>query len=234
MATNASHYTQSVRIPAKQRRDSRAFDIGTRMAGSAWFLLLAVFAAKSLWDARLHAEDFHTLLSIVARICLVLFYLAVWALLIVRRPVAGRARGLFPGVAAFMGTYLPIAIPLLGHATGSSTLLMLSSLFLVAGLIFMLITLFHLGRSFSIVPQARQIVRTGPYRWVRHPLYLAEAIATFGSVLQFLSIASIAIFAVQLAFQCVRILYEEQVLADTLPDYTGYSAEKWRLVPHLF
>jgi protein-S-isoprenylcysteine O-methyltransferase Ste14 len=30
------------------------------------------------------------------------------------------------------------------------------------------------GRSFSIMAEARQLVTSGVYRWVRHPLYLAE------------------------------------------------------------
>ena len=45
------------------------------------------------------------------------------------------------------------------------------------GMIMMLVTIRHLGRSFSLVPQARNVVQTGPYRWIKHPLYLAEEIA---------------------------------------------------------
>ena len=52
----------------------------------------------------------------------------------------------------------------------------------------MIVVIFHLGRSFSIVPQARTLVRTGPYKFVRNPLYLAEEVALLGTLLQFYSL----------------------------------------------
>jgi len=42
----------------------------------------------------------------------------------------------------------------------------------------------HLGKSFSIMPQARRLVIGGPYRFVRHPLYFAEELAVIGVLIQ--------------------------------------------------
>jgi protein-S-isoprenylcysteine O-methyltransferase Ste14 len=58
----------------------------------------------------------------------------------------------------------------------------------------MVVVIFHLGRSFSVVPQARGLVRGGPYSFVRHPLYLAEEIALLGILLQFYSLATLTLF----------------------------------------
>ena len=44
-----------------------------------------------------------------------------------------------------------------------------------------------LGRSVSVMPEARRLVVQGLYRRIRHPLYLAEEIATIGCFLQFRS-----------------------------------------------
>jgi protein-S-isoprenylcysteine O-methyltransferase Ste14 len=41
-----------------------------------------------------------------------------------------------------------------------------------------------LGRSISILPQARQLVTSGPYAFVRHPLYLGEMTAMLGIAMQ--------------------------------------------------
>src|SRR5580692_5717581 len=39
--------------------------------------------------------------------------------------------------------------------------------------------------ALNILPQARAIIATGPYRRIRHPLYVAEGIASIGFMLQF-------------------------------------------------
>lgn len=54
--------------------------------------------------------------------------------------------------------------------------------------------LVELRRSFSIMPEARELATSGSYRLVRHPPYLAEEIAAASSVTQFLSIWTALIF----------------------------------------
>lgn len=215
-------------------RDSRAYDVATRLLGSLWFLLSAVVVAMPFGDGSVEVSDLNTFLRAYTRLCLVLFYLAIWALLIIRRPSNGRAKGLLPGVAAFLGTYLPFAIPFSGYPTRSGTVLLISAVFLTVGMTCMLVALSHLGRSFSIVPQSRRTVQTGPYRWLRHPLYAAEAISVFGAALQYLSIATLVVFVLQSTMQCMRLIYEERLLRETLPDYADYAAGKRRLIPYVF
>ena len=91
-----------------------------------------------------------------------------------------------------------------------------------------------LGRSFSILPQARALVTSGPYRFVRHPLYLTEFVAIFGLAWQFALPWSLLIWATAAAAQFPRMYYEEQVLSATLPDYADYAAKTARLVPGLY
>jgi len=47
-----------------------------------------------------------------------------------------------------------------------------------------IIALRQLGRSFSVMAEARQLVTSGLYRFVRHPLYLTEEIAIIGVFVQ--------------------------------------------------
>ena len=98
----------------------------------------------------------------------------------------------------------------------------------------MVFVVFHLGRSFSIVPQARTLVRTGPYKFVRNPLYLAEEVAMLGILLQFYSPATLAVFLLHGAVQVRRIFYEENLLRLTLPDYACYAASTSRLIPYIW
>jgi protein-S-isoprenylcysteine O-methyltransferase len=81
-----------------------------------------------------------------------------------------------------------------------------------------------------------QLIRTGPYRWLRHPSYTG-ALATFygfalalGDVLSFLAIV-VPVTAVFLR----RIRIEEGVLAEAFPEqYPAYARETKRLIPFLW
>src|SRR6476620_11055473 len=92
------------------------------------------------------------------------------------------------------------------------------------------VVLLWLGRSFSTMPEARRLVTSGPYRYMRHPLYLTEEIAVIGVLLQYRSPAAFALVALQMALQVRRMLCEEQVLGETFPEYEQYCANTPRLV----
>ena len=59
----------------------------------------------------------------------------------------------------------------------------ISTLLLLGGNALAVLVLVQLGRSFSVMAEARRLVTSGVYRWVRHPLYLAEELAVIGIVL---------------------------------------------------
>jgi protein-S-isoprenylcysteine O-methyltransferase Ste14 len=69
---------------------------------------------------------------------------------------------------------------------------------------------------------------------VRHPLYLAEGIATIGSVMQFFSVWTAMVVAVQIAFQLRRMRNEENLLTGLLPEYASYKAKTSRLIPVIY
>ena len=105
---------------------------------------------------------------------------------------------------------------------------------ILIGNVFAAYALSHLGRSFSILPEGRKLVTGGPYRYVRHPLYAAEAVATLGAMINFLSPWAVAIVALQLALQLGRIHYEEKVLRAAFPQYAAYAKRTARLIPGVY
>ena len=77
-----------------------------------------------------------------------------------------------------------------------------------------------LTRSFGIVPEARELKTSGPYHFVRHPVYLGQFIAQGGVWLCFAQtrIVWIAMYAVFIAMQLYRSKLEDRVLAEAFGD----------------
>ncbi len=123
-------------------------------------------------------------------------------------------------------------IPRLEHP--STALLLVSATLAIIGHVGAVYCLHRLGRSFSVMAQARRLVTDGPYRVVRHPIYLTEEIAIVGVFLPFWSPAAILIVVAHFAVQVLRMRFEEGILTETFPEYAAYAARTPRLVPGLW
>ena len=202
-----------------------SYDRMMRLFGGMWFMLLALCVASKIGASL--SDPWPSLLS---SFCLASFYMLLALLIMTRSPAKAQADGLLPRIAAFVGTYLPWTITFFGQ-TDQALPNLLSTACVLIGTIMMLVTIRHLGRSFSLVPQARSVVQTGPYRWIKHPLYFSEQIAILGVVLQYLTPVTVIVFVLHIGVQVCRILYEEDLLRRNCPEYSSYEASRWRLIP---
>lgn len=88
----------------------------------------------------------------------------------------------------------------------------------------------NLSRSYGIVAADRGLTTQGPYRLVRHPLYLAYLIGGVGYLVQSTSPRNLAVVGVTVSFQVARILREEHHLHGAA--YDQYRRDvRWRLLP---
>ena len=93
---------------------------------------------------------------------------------------------------------------------------------------------YTLGRSFGLLPARRAIVVAGPYRVVRHPIYLGYLIGHVGFLLANFSVRNAAVLGLLYAAQVLRIVREERVLT-TSDEYRRYRERvRWRLLPRIF
>jgi protein-S-isoprenylcysteine O-methyltransferase Ste14 len=149
------------------------------------------------------------------------------------RPIA-RAAGLLPRVTAVAGTFSITGLGLLPRADISPAAAGASFLMICAGYALACYALRHLGRSLSMMAEARRLVMTGPYALTRHPLYTGEALASLGLLLQYLSPVAVVLWVVHVLLQLCRMHYEEGLLRHAFPEYRGYAGRVARLIPGIY
>lgn len=182
------------------------------LAGFAFFAFAALVSIVSAWErpsilAWLYA----------AHNCLLTFFYAK------RQPAKSYDRtGLWLGIiAAFLPTFSTV--------DSAPWFLLVPAL---AGYGLILWSLFTLGTRFGIAPADRGLTCQGPYRILRHPMYLGELVFRVAIVFCSTNVLFAGLMALTLVvIQCWRILREEKMI----DGYTCYTrVVPWRLVPGLW
>ena len=198
---------------------------------TSFFLVREILLLGTYVDRYPVSLTIHSLAELSARISLILFLALLVVMHIVRLRPINKAPGLQPRISALLGLTLGNLLLLIDRAPSAPWLELSSALLLLLGNYLCIVVLLNLGRSLSIMAEARRLVTSGPYRLIRHPLYFAEEIAFIGVFLQFRSWLAAGILLVHFAFQVMRMLNEERVLLATFPEYRGYMQKTARLIP---
>ncbi len=107
----------------------------------------------------------------------------------------------------------------------------------VAGLGFSIWARAYLGTNWSGVVSVKvghELIRSGPYRWVRHPIYSGMILAFFGTgVVRHQVRGFIAIVVLYAGFK-IKSRIEEQVMSATFgPAYAQYASSTGAILPRL-
>ena len=88
-------------------------------------------------------------------------------------------------------------------------------------------------RSFHAAanPTAVGLVTTGPYHWLRHPIYAAILYFVWSTALDHHSWEAIGAAGIVTAGAATRMFAEETLLTEKYPDYAAYRARTARVVP---
>jgi len=172
--------------------------------------------------------------STISKVSTLAFLVLLVVMFTVRHIPQRAASGFYPRLAAVVGTFHSVGFLLPPPQELSYVLYLASLLLVIAGTVFAICAVLVLGRSISLLPEARRLVTKGPYALVRHPLYLGEIIAVAGVALQCLSAWALLLLGLVWAFQLQRMKYEELVLSQSFPEYGDYMARTARLVPGVY
>ncbi len=172
--------------------------------------------------------------SLINNLLVAFFYALLVILYLIRTSAKSTTDSLTVKTVAVISTFLPFAIPFAGKQSNEPGIILFASLVTMFGMVISLYSLGMLGRSFSIIPQARTIVKSGPYKHVRHPVYLGEMIAVSGIVLARFSFSALAIFSLYMAAMVYRAMHEEKLLMSISPEYESSFVKKARFIPGIF
>ncbi len=111
------------------------------------------------------------------------------------------------------------------------------ALLVAAGLGFSVWARVHLGRNWSahvVVKEGHSLIRTGPYRRVRHPIYTGILLAFLGMAVAIGEVRAILAFVLALASFGYKARAEEARMRAVFPEYEAYCRESAALVPGVY
>ena len=197
----------------------------------AFLILVNASGAYSCLMKNSLFSDVCSTMQILHKGLMVCFYMLIVALFFMRIKPKATSRSFSARALAYAGTFTPFLLIFTKSPRTNIAPAFFSIVIMTCGMLFSIYSLKTLGRSFGITPQARALVQTGPYRFIRHPLYLGEIVAFGGAVLTGFTITKLGIFLLLTVIQSYRAVQEEKLLEETIPEYAAYKAATTRFIP---
>jgi len=82
-------------------------------------------------------------------------------------------------------------------------------------------------------PKEGQLISTGPYKFIRHPMYSSALVIIWSGIFGHFSLPNLAIGLIVTVVVSIRVLIEEQYLRQSYPDYIDFSQKTKLLIPFI-
>jgi protein-S-isoprenylcysteine O-methyltransferase Ste14 len=215
----------SIAVPPPVRRTTleASLDVGEKVFVIGLFVLLAfrMFRAVGLGASWLNY------LQLAAEGVVVV-------LILLRRPAKDISLNPVDWALAVGATAGPLLIRPAGLQVAPLGPPVLAAILMIGGLGLQIIAKLTLRRSFGVAPANRGLTVGGPYRLVRHPIYLAYLMGQVGFLLLNPTVWNLSLYLVSLGLQVLRIQAEERLLAHDTGFAAFRDAVRFRLVPGLW
>lgn len=158
--------------------------------------------------------------------------LFVLTMLIRRKPMRVSANPWFWIVAWINSNYILLTAAFLGGGVRVASPGLINFLAII-GIWISILARLSLGRNIALVAAQREIVTSGAYRYVRHPIYSAYFVSAISWALTWFSLINTLVIASGCIMLVVRTLMEESFLSQD-PEYAAYMKRvRWRWFPGL-
>lgn len=104
----------------------------------------------------------------------------------------------------------------------------------VALMVWARLTFGHRSFNAAANPRAGGLVTTGPYRYIRHPIYTAACLFGWSGILAHWSLINVLLGALLLLGAVGRMQCEERLILEVYPEYRDYAQATKRMVPYIF
>ncbi len=208
-------------------KQTKAYDLLMGLPLIAWFIYVLIQVRPTLGAyARAMLQDpgnYFYMLRFYSLFAAVAFAFFNIIMVVIRTSPVRRSKGIPPRAFAVVGTFLAVGINRLPLAQLSVFWQGLAFTLMLFGGVGSVIAISNLGKSFSIMPEARRLVTSGPYALARHPLYAAEMVTIAGTAILYQQPWAALIAIGAFALLGVRSHFEEQVLTEQYPEYAEYK-----------
>ena len=143
------------------------------------------------------------------------------------------------GTIVFIAGFLAIAIDLRIHGLDAIPLSLVLAADACVFLGYLLVLWVFKENSYASrtieVVKGQEVITTGPYAIVRHPMYLGVLVMYILTPIALGSWWAVPIFSLLIPIIVWRIIAEEKMLLRDLPGYSEYCQERrYRLLPHIW
>jgi protein-S-isoprenylcysteine O-methyltransferase Ste14 len=209
----------SLSIPSK----NISLEIATRLL---WASLVSIFAVK-IYNAFVQQPSINLLLLFIGELLIV-------GLVIFARVATKTDYRPYALLITTVATFYFLVIEVSPDQSTRLASQLVAGLIQLSGIAWQLTAKIWLGRSFGLLPAQRGLVTSGPYRIVRHPIYLGYFVSHIGILLSFFSFWNLAIYCILYIFQILRMVEEEKLLK-AAPEYQAYMRKTpYRFIPFIF
>ena len=107
----------------------------------------------------------------------------------------------------------------------------------ILGIFVFILAIIQLNKNLSPFPSPRsnsELVQTGLYKFIRHPIYTGILLSFFGFALYTASLSRVLITVILYFLFLYKSKYEEQMLLDRFENYADYKKNTGRFFPKLF
>lgn len=131
-------------------------------------------------------------------------------------------------IMKLVGAAVLAALAVGAHSLDTNMQLAIAIVLGIPSFVLLLLSRRKLGKSFSVTPQAKQLVTTGLYAKVRHPMYLFLDLFFLAVIILADRPLLLILWGALVVFQSLRAKREEKVLAEAFgEEFEKYRKQTW-------